>query len=331
MFAAIKQALPDAELHVLANDYNAWVVECDPNIDKLWVYPRVRHGGRLRWRALIPTWRMHRHLRQEGYNVAIAGGGVASPRALERVVAIGAHTTVGYVDDTARCKVFRGKLTASLPWVPGVHEVDLNMRLLRAAGIAIPSKVPLPSYTVGAQHLEQGLAWLKARGVHPGQFVMIGINARQAKRKPSLHQVRHWAAWAYSCHQLQTVFVYQAGAANDLQYPGDDDLVQAIEADRMPYLHAFRNVDGEFLVFGVMWQARTSIFPDGGLAHFAAASPGGVLTLFADVESSPPPDQWGPRGRNVARLEAATTVSALADNEVLQSLEALIQNGFPGA
>jgi len=47
-------------------------------------------------------------------------------------------------------------------------------------------------------------------------------------------------------------------------------------------------------VVSVIWKAKTSVFPDSGLMHFAAASPGGVVALFASSSSSP--NNWGPRG-----------------------------------
>jgi len=45
--AQLKAALPQIETHLLANDYNAWVVAGNPHADRLWVYRRVRHGGRV--------------------------------------------------------------------------------------------------------------------------------------------------------------------------------------------------------------------------------------------------------------------------------------------
>ena len=46
--AHLRQTLPDAEIHVLANDYNAWVVADNPDVARVWVYRRTRHAGRVR-------------------------------------------------------------------------------------------------------------------------------------------------------------------------------------------------------------------------------------------------------------------------------------------
>ena len=42
MLAHLRSSLPGAELHLLANDYNSWAVDGNPDIDRRWVYRRVR-------------------------------------------------------------------------------------------------------------------------------------------------------------------------------------------------------------------------------------------------------------------------------------------------
>ena len=48
VLAHLAAARPEVELHLLANDYNAWVVAGHPALARVWVYPRVKHGGRVR-------------------------------------------------------------------------------------------------------------------------------------------------------------------------------------------------------------------------------------------------------------------------------------------
>ena len=42
MLAQLKRALPGVEVHLLANDYNAWVMEGHTDIDRVWVCRRAR-------------------------------------------------------------------------------------------------------------------------------------------------------------------------------------------------------------------------------------------------------------------------------------------------
>ena len=51
LLAHLKAALPQVETHLLANDYNAWVVAGDPHVDRVWTYRRVRNAGRVSLRA----------------------------------------------------------------------------------------------------------------------------------------------------------------------------------------------------------------------------------------------------------------------------------------
>ena len=86
MLAHLRRELPDAEIHMLANDYNAWVIQDDPNIDKLWIYPRVKLGDEVRPFAVIKQLWQLVALRAQRYDFAIAAGGVVSPRAIKRIL-----------------------------------------------------------------------------------------------------------------------------------------------------------------------------------------------------------------------------------------------------
>ena len=77
------------------------------------------------------------------------------------------------------------------------------------------------------------------------------------------------------------------------------------------------------LTIGIIWLAKKSIFPDSGLMHFAAASPGGVIGLFAETNISPQPSQWGPLGVNSIYIEAKKTIKELGVNFLHQELNQL--------
>ena len=89
----------------------------------------------------------------------------------------------------------------------------------------------------------------------------------------------------------------------------------------MKFIHPFRGPIREAL--GLIWSARTSLFPDSGLMHFAAVSPGGVLGFFAESDVSPSPVQWAPRGRRATYIEATKSVAELSDSVVLERIQAL--------
>ena len=116
--------------------------------------------------------------------------------------------------------------------------------------------------------------------------------------------------------------MWTPGKSDNALYPGDDDVAQPVLERHVPYIHPFRGPIGEAL--GLIWNARTSLFPDSGLMHFAAASPGGVLGFFAEPDVSPSPVQWAPRGVRADYLEAQKSVAELDDALVFDRIRVLL-------
>jgi ADP-heptose:LPS heptosyltransferase len=193
--------------------------------------------------------------------------------------------------------------------------------LLAPLGITAAS-APLPSYQPRAQSLEEASAWLRSRGLAARNYVVIGLGARRAKKQPSAQQVLRWSDALHARHGLPTVFMWTPGRSDNPAYPGDDDAAAAVLAAPRAHLHPFRGPLHP--AAGLAWHAASSIFPDSGLMHLAAASPGGVLGFFAETDSSPQPARWGPLGVNVDYLEARVSVSELSDALVLGRLERLL-------
>lgn len=324
MLEHLRHERPDAEIHVLANDYNAWVVQDNPHIDRLWVYPRVRHGAELRpAAAFVQAWQLLQ-LRYQHYDFAIAAGGGVSPRAITRAVRVGAARSVAFGNTQPEC----ARLTDALPMVPGLHEVIANIGLLAPLGIRPPSAPIWPCFVLPQVWQDFGRQWVQENGLAERGFIVIGLNARRDKRKPGLDQVLRWSAAVRDKHGLDTVFIWQPGEVDNRVYPGDDALVAELAANPPAHLHPFRS-DDIMPVLGVVWQARTSVFPDGGIAHLASVSPGGVLALFAETTVSPHPDNWRPFSPRGDYLEAAKSVSELPDEQVIGRIDRLL-NSWPG-
>jgi ADP-heptose:LPS heptosyltransferase len=134
--------------------------------------------------------------------------------------------------------------------------------------------------------------------------------------------VLRWSAGLHARWGLATVFMWTPGRRDDPGYPGDDDVAQPVLDARAPHIYPHRGPVQEAL--GLIWSARISLFPDSGLMHFAAASPGGVLGLFAETDVSPGPAQWAPRGVKADYLEAKRSVDEIADALVYERLGRLL-------
>ena len=322
LLARLKADLPCVETHLLANDYNAWVATGNPNVDRVWVYRRVRHGRRLRIGAAWEWLWQRRALRRERFDWVIVANGDESPRAIRRGLDLRGTRTVARCADAS---MYPG-LTDPLPCDSTSHEIDRLLGLLAPLGISAPRPAGLPSYALPPASAEFSARWLAERALKPRQYIVLGLGARRAKKRPTSEQVIAWSAHVRQRWGLDTVFIWTPGSPGDPRYPGDDEaarpVVEAASRGLAPQIHPFRGPIAQAL--GLIWDARSSVFPDSGLMHFAAASPGGVLGLFADIGVSPAPAQWAPRGAKAVWLEAAGRVSDLPDERVYTQLERLL-------
>ncbi|MGH8801793.1 MAG: glycosyltransferase family 9 protein [Casimicrobiaceae bacterium] len=321
VFAQLKAARPEVEIHLLANDYNAWVVRDDPALARIWVYPRVRHDGHVRPAAVLAQLRLAWKLRCAAFDWAIAMGGEESPRAVRRALATGARRVVAYVRDPAR---YGRGLTDSLPTPSTGHELVRMMSLLAPLGIEPTGPAPVPAYRWPADGTTFARRWLAERGLVRGRYLVLGIGARFACRQPSFEQILSWTARFRVRWSLPTVFLWTPGNADAARYRGDDEIAARVLARRLPHLHPYRGPVPEALA--LIANAAASIMPDSGLMHFAAASPGGVVGLFADPDAIGGADRWGPVGARAHYLQARNAVAEIPDEAVLAALDPLIAN-----
>ncbi|WIM05074.1 MAG: hypothetical protein OHM77_10255 [Candidatus Nitricoxidivorans perseverans] len=318
LLAHLRAHMPQAQIHVLANDYNAWVLSGNPDVDKVWTYRRTKHGNSLRWTApLHEAWLVLQH-RLLGFDAVLVGNGTESQRAIKRGIRAGARRVVAYCEDASR---YPG-LTDPLPQQASRHEAINLAALAEPLGIPLPASLPFPRYLLPEDAEDFATHWLRERGLERGKYVVLGLGARRAKKQPATEQIVRWATAFKREMGLDTVFMWTPGRSDNPLYPGDDEVAQPVLDTGLPHLHPFRGALQPAL--GLIWGARTSLFPDSGLMHFAAASPGGVLGFFAETDVSPSPVQWAPLGRNVDWLEAERAISGLPDDLVLSRVERLV-------
>jgi heptosyltransferase-3 len=315
LFALIKSQLPTAELHLLANTYNGWVVENDSHIDKLWLYPRAKENGRSSLQAAFTQARQLMTLRHQRFDWIIVAGSYASKRANWRARWIATNKTriAAYCDAATASGI-----TDPLRPPNGGHEVERMADLLRPLGINV-SALPPPHIEPPSSWISEANDFLAVRGLAANGYVMLGIGARRRARQPSAAQILRWSRAIHERHGLATVFTWTPGSRDDNGYPGDDDIAAEVLAQATEWLHPYRGTLGT--VVGLTWLARTSLFPDSGLMHIAAASPGGVTGLFTAS-----PEQWGPRGPRARVLIAGESVDRLADDVVLTALDLNLKN-----
>ncbi len=311
LLAHLRRTRPRDEIHLLANDYNAWVVRDNPSVDRLWVYSRVRTGRKVSVPAAFASGWQLVQLRRQRFDVAIVANGAESHRAIKRALAVGAKRVVAYAEDPARWP----RVSDPLPPDRERHECDALLGLLAPLGIPPPAEPVWPVFSLPAGEQAFAERWLAERRLAPRRFVVLGLGARRAKKQPTRDQILAWTRRFRDELALDTVFMWTPGRSDSPLYPGDDDVAQPVLDARAPWIHPFR---GPILpALGLVWNARTSLFPDSGLMHFAAASPGGVLGFFAETDVSPSPVNWAPRGPRATYLEARKSVAELREDDVL--------------
>jgi ADP-heptose:LPS heptosyltransferase len=311
MLAHLRASLPNAEIHLLANDYNAWVVDGNSDIDRRWVYPRVRNGRSVSVVAAVRLGAQGFALRRQRFDWAIVANGEDSPRAIARGLSVRAARTIAYCTDAAHYP----RVTDPLPVQSRMHEMERMLAMLAPLGVMPPSTPLYPKYFLPADAGRFTREWLSARSLRANGYVVLGLGARRPKKQPSTAQILRWTAHFKQAWGLDTVFMWTPGKSDNALYPGDDDVAEPVLSAGSPQIHPYRGPLREAL--GLVWSARMSLFPDSGLMHFAAASPGGVLGFFAERAVSPSPVHWAPRGRSADFLEAEKSVSELPDELVL--------------
>jgi heptosyltransferase III len=313
----LRAALPQAEISVLASEYCGWVVRDFPDLSKLWTYPRLSARSVLRPASLLRYWSTYREVRARRFDVAIAAGGEYSRRAVGKALAARAQRTIAYA---AADHGFGSRFTDPLAPPAGGHEMERMLALAAPLGVPAPSGPLYPQYRLpdGARAFAE--RWLGGRGLQSGRFIVLGLGARRAARQPSAEQILRWSARWRDEHGLQTVFMWTPGKGSRV-YPGDDMAADPVLAAARADIHPFRGPILEAI--GLIFHAATSVFPDSGLMHFAAASPGGVLGLFAGSPSWP--EQWAPRGPRARWLLAEQAVADLPVEDVFAELKPLLR------
>lgn len=318
VISRLADALPHAEIHLLANDYNAWVARDHPALARTWVYARARRGRRLHMLAALRQIPLRWELRRQQFDWAIVMGGDESHRAIRRALATGATRVVAYARDPA---LYGPRLTDPLPPPDEGHETTRMLALLAPLGVQDGVLKP-PAFGIAPASAAFASNWLARHRLAPRRYVVIGLGARRAKKQPTSDQVARWTTRFFDERGLATVLMWTPGGASSSTYPGDDELAQRVLDRRLPHVNPFRGPIDQAL--GLIFSAQTSVMPDSGLMHFAAASPGGVLGLFADPLDSAPASRWAPLGPRARYLEAAKTVADLQDDEVFRELARLL-------
>jgi ADP-heptose:LPS heptosyltransferase len=313
MFARLREAFPTASIELLASQYNAWVAKGNPNLDRIHAYPRVRTGRSVSIPAALRQVAQFVALRRTRYDWIIVAQGEDSPRAIQRALYLKSDRIIAYA---ASNRSYGTALTDPMPPPDLGHEAQRLLDLLKPLGVSTALPSTAPTFVLPEEARQQADQWLTAQRLQRNKFVVLGLGARRARKQPTTAQILRWVQHIESRYALKTVFMWTPGASGNPLYPGDDEIAAPVLAAGLKALLPFRGPLQPAL--GLIWSARTSIFPDSGLMHFASASPGGVLGLFGDTAEFT--SKWAPLGPLSMHL-CAERVELLSDAQVFKALD----------
>lgn len=310
MLQLLKKLYPKSKLAVVAPESSAWILKNVPFIDQLYSYPQPKSFNLKSIASIFIQLFIFLKIRIEHYDIAIAAGGEYSPRAIKRLLWIKAKRTISFVPKNKPIKEITDPVIAPSDKNKGLHE---SQRMIKLLDPIIKSKKQINQPNIYFKPSEDWLTkaqiFLTTHQLKKEQYIVFGLGARREKKQASKEQIIETAIYAYKKYKFKTILIWTPGSKNNKNYPGDDEIAYDILKNAPKEIIPLRApLD---LTIGVIWFAKKSIFPDSGLMHFASASPGGVIGLFAETKVSPHPEQWGPLGLKSNYIEAKKSIKEL--------------------
>lgn len=278
LFAALRQAFPDAHLAALVNSYNGPVLTGNPALDAVHPYLKLKHreAGTTRRRALLDRLKLIATLRRSRFDLAILARAGFDRHGLNFLRWLGIPHVIGYGPGDAPWGL-------TMPLVPPdnetLHEVEAVQGLLRPLGIpAVPGPLQLYPDPIRREALRHRFG-----GGLP--LVAVHISAREPDRRLSPEK---WRAVLEGLDAAlpgyRPVLFWSPGAGDDPRHPGDDALAARLLAETVglgvvpaPTAALPELMDG-------LAACNLFIGADGGAMHVAA---GVGLPTVALFENSP--------------------------------------------
>jgi lipopolysaccharide heptosyltransferase II len=308
---ALRRALPEARITLLAGPWGAEAVRHNPDLDAVetCAFPgferRPKESSLAPYRLLATT---ARRLRAGGYDTAAVlrfdhwwGAWLAAAADIPR--------RIGY--DLPEVRPF---LTEALPYRPGRHEVMQNATLLAALAPGIDGAPGPMQYSIAAADQAWAADWLAARGIGPEQrLIAIHPGAGAA--------VKQWpiAAWAEVAARLSE----RAGVRIVLTGgPSERELTATLASAlaRPPFDAAGATTLGQLAA--LYTRCALVLGSDSGPLHLAVAVAAPTLHLYGPV----PPAKFGPWGDPVRHVVLAANWSCAPCDRLDWPAESLSQH-----
>lgn len=299
LFSALRRHYPQARISVLANSYNAPILNRNPDLDQVYAYTKAKHSSGSKLAAWWQEWRLFRQLKQARFDLIIHANPTAHKRTAKLVNYLKAGDALG-VDGGEG--VYNLALRADQ--IQGTHHVEQVCSLLQALGI---NDTPGPLTLVAAQ----------AYQTNTPAVVAIHLSSRKPdNRWPEAHYVELIRQLLEL--GLQVKLFWAPGSQDDPLHPGDDELAARIAHQFEQGVTAVSTKTLDELV-NALNQCDLAICPDGGTMHIAAALQKPMVALFGCTDAH----AWGPWGTRSFILDDCTHAADLSVAQVIDALNTL--------
>lgn len=288
LFPILRANHPAAHISVLANSYNADVLQGNPDINTVHIYTKAKH--RKNKTLLDVYWQrsqLIRQLRQQKIDLAILATPSPDKNGYRLARQVKARQIIG---------VGNGSLKLHQSIDPAkMHNRHQVERVLIAAGVD-PDNTPIPPVKVFASPEEKIWAQqqLAAANCTDNNPIGIHISARKPHNRWPVDYFVDLITLLLGTTGKSVVLFWSPGTKNNARHPGDDEKARKILRQiSNPRLIGFPTTELRQLVAGLS-QLGVLLCSDGGAMHIAAGLKCPVVCLFGYQGAQ----QWRPWGEH---------------------------------
>ena len=344
LMASIRNLYPMGWLAALVNDYNMQVLTDNPDLDKIYVYTKLKHRrrGEFALAVMWRTWSMVRELKAQRLDTVVIASPNAQKSALKYALWVRPKQIVMYENPLLqKLKQVRQSVTsegwAVKEYAAGPRGAVLIKALspeVKASGNEVEVVHRLGSL-LGIHHEPGPLRMLAGpsavgrvshyfRKHDPNKYrVVIHISGRHPSRRWPLERWQRFLEIASPRLKAEWILLWAPGPADDPGHPGDDEKADALIAFAKNRGFGLTPVPTRRLdeLIGAMAHADAVICTDGGAMHVAAAQGKPMVVMFGQTSV----EHWRPWGVEQKILQAdSRQVADLAPEAVLQAVETLM-------
>ena len=305
LLAALRRRYPKTWIGVLANSYNAPVLDGSLDVDKVLAYRKLKHlgDGESALSALAGRIGMLWALRRRKLDLVVLAAGEQDTRGGKLARLLSPRL-----------------ITRSIPPAPGQHEVERTFSAARSLGFdgTIPPLSVMPAEKPVARVRDS----IREAGLKP-PLIGVHISARRISQRWPAENFARLVIDLHQKHGAGFMLFWSPGAENHAQHPGDDGKARALMelvGDRAALLPC-PTLALTDLIAGLA-QCDTVICSDGGAMHIAAALGKPVACFFGDS----PVDRWRPWGvRHIVLRAVSRKVADIPVDEGVNAVSALLR------